>query len=169
MAYPGAAVSAIGGGEGEADGGINVDIGVSGIVGSGAVLVGSETSAAAVGFSCGTGMAGVIASSLRAFSPLCLAHLRAAATRRAQCTEQKRPDPYVSSCVSPQLSHEAPGRDARFERGVGDRMTAEAEQLADFSCIGELIGIGAAALVGSTVATGMASDEAIPSGADDKG
>jgi hypothetical protein len=146
-----------------------VDIGVSGGVGSGAVLVASETSTVAVGFSCGTGMAGVIASSLRAFSPLCFAHLRAAATRRAQCTEQKRPDPYVSSCASPQLSQEAPGRDARFERGLGDRVTAEAGQLADFSCIGELTGIGAGTLVGSTAATGMDSDEAIPSVAENKG
>jgi hypothetical protein len=89
-----------------------VDIGVSGGVG---VCAGDAHSSD----SAGNCMAGLIASSLRAFSPRCFAHLRAAATRRAQWTEQKRPDPYVSSCVSPQLSHEAPGRETRFARDFG--------------------------------------------------
>lgn len=61
-----------------------------------------------VGCCCGGGgasMAGRIASNRFDFSLRLFSHLRVAATRRAQCTEQKRPEPYDLSCGFEQLSH----------------------------------------------------------------
>lgn len=55
----------------------------------------------------GASIAGLIASNRFNLSVRDLCHFLAAATRRAQCTEQKRPDPYDISWLLVHASHAA--------------------------------------------------------------
>ena len=76
----------------------------------------------------GASMAGRMASKRLDLSARDFCHLRVAATRRAQWTEQKRPEPYERSCSFAQASHGMCGRARRT--GPGRRETPGAARAA---------------------------------------